>query len=90
MLWAKPLSLADQSLKSKDQSAALTSATTAPGRRGGEARLCCSNTDREHVGSSCFRLDIRKNIFTNEWSGIGTGCPGQWWSPHPWRGSDNM
>ena len=20
-----------------------------------------------------------------EWSGIGTGCPGRWWSPCPWR-----
>jgi len=30
-----------------------------------------------------FRLDIRKNFFTAEWSGIGTGCPGRWWSPHP-------
>jgi len=25
-----------------------------------------------------------------EWSGIGTGCPGQWWSHHPWRGSKNV
>jgi len=25
-----------------------------------------------------------------EWSGIGAGCPGWWWSPHPWRGSKHM
>jgi len=25
-----------------------------------------------------------------EWSGIGTGCPGQWWSHHPWRCSKNV
>jgi len=25
-----------------------------------------------------------------EWSDIGTGCPGKWWSPCPWRCSKNM
>jgi len=25
-----------------------------------------------------------------EWSGIGPGCPGRWWSPHPWRGSKTV
>jgi len=25
-----------------------------------------------------------------EWSGIGTGCPGRWWSHHPWKCSKNM
>jgi len=25
-----------------------------------------------------------------EQSGIGTGCPGQCWSPHPWRCSKNV
>jgi len=25
-----------------------------------------------------------------EWSGVGPGCPGQWGSPHPWRGSDTV
>jgi len=25
-----------------------------------------------------------------EWSGIGAGCPWQWWSPHPWRGSKTV
>jgi len=19
------------------------------------------------------------------WSGVGSGCPGYWWSHHPWR-----
>jgi len=35
-----------------------------------------------------FRWDIRKNFFT-EWSGIGIGCPGKQWRPHPWRCSKN-
>lgn len=42
------LFLADLSPKSKDQRVALTSATTAPDRRGGEAHICCLNTDRGH------------------------------------------
>ena len=25
-----------------------------------------------------------------EWSGLGPGCPGQWGSPHPWRGSNTV
>jgi len=25
-----------------------------------------------------------------EWSDLGPGCPGQWWSPHPWKGSKNV
>ena len=25
-----------------------------------------------------------------EWLGIGTGCPGRWWSHHPWNSSRNM
>jgi len=36
-----------------------------------------------------FRLDIRNNFFT-ERSSTGPDCPGQWWSPHPWRGSKTM
>ena len=36
-----------------------------------------------------FRLDIRKYFLSislqNGLLGIGMGCPGQWWSPHPWR-----
>ena len=30
-----------------------------------------------------FRLDIRKYFFTER--GVGMVCPGQWWSPYPWR-----
>jgi len=36
-----------------------------------------------------FRLDIRKHLL-KEWSGFGTGCPGRWWSHHPWRCSKNV
>jgi len=25
-----------------------------------------------------------------EWSDTGPGCPGQCWSPHPWRGSKTV
>jgi len=32
-----------------------------------------------------FRLDFKKNSSQKEWSGTGTGCPGRWWSHHPWR-----
>jgi len=32
-----------------------------------------------------FRLDIRKNFFTEEWSGIRISCARRWWSHHPWR-----
>ena len=35
-----------------------------------------------------YKLDIcilGKFSFLKEWSGIGTGCPGKWWSHHPWR-----
>jgi len=37
-----------------------------------------------------FRLDIRKHFLAEEWSGTGTGCPGRWWSHHPWRCSKNV
>jgi len=38
-----------------------------------------------------FRLDNRKKIslLKEQW-GIGTGCPGKWWSRHPWRCSKNV
>jgi len=46
------------------------------------------------IASSCARggLDWMsgKISFLKEWSDIGTGCPGKWWSPHPWRGSKNV
>jgi len=37
-------------------------------------------------------LDWRlgKISLLNEWSSIGTGCPGQWRSPYPWRCSKSM
>ena len=37
-----------------------------------------------------FRLEIGEISFLREWSGVGPGCPGQWGSPHPWRGSDTV
>jgi len=32
-----------------------------------------------------FRLDIRKISSSKRLSSVGTGCPGRWWSHHPWR-----
>jgi len=31
-----------------------------------------------------FTLYIKKNFFTEERSGIGTGCPMRWWNHHSW------
>ena len=59
---------------------ALFSQVTSDRMRGNGLKLCQGR----------FRLDIRKISLLKEWSGIGTGCPGQWWSHHPWRGSNNM
>ena len=46
-------------------------------------------TGREAMASSCIRGGsgwiFGKMSFLQEWSVIGPGCPGQWWSPHPWR-----
>jgi len=33
---------------------------------------------------------LGKISLLKEWSGIGTGCPGRWWSRHPWRCSINV
>jgi len=46
------------------------------------------------MASYCVRggLDelFGKISLLREWSDIGTGCPGKWWSPHPWRCSKNV
>jgi len=36
------------------------------------------------------RFRLGKISLLKEWSDTGTGCPGRWWSPHPWRCSKNM
>ncbi|KAK4826419.1 hypothetical protein QYF61_008952 [Mycteria americana] len=41
------------------------------------------NSLKLHQGR--FRLNIRKNFFSEGLSSIGTGCPGKLWSHHPWR-----
>ena len=42
------------------------------------------------MASSCTRGGLGwisgKISLLKEWPGIGPGCPGQWGSPHPWRG----
>ena len=47
----------------------------------------------------CKRKDFLKILFIfkllvfsvlQECLGTGPGCLGQWWSPHPWRGSRNV
>jgi len=46
------------------------------------------------MASSCVRggLDwvLGKIPLLKEWSDIETGCPGQWWSPHPWSYLKNV
>lgn len=41
------------------------------------------------TASNCPReglVKISGNISSQkEWLGFGTGCPGRWQSPHPWR-----
>jgi len=43
---------------------------------------------------SCVRgyLDctLGKISLLKEWSSIGPGCPGNWWTHHPWRCSKNL
>jgi len=49
---------------------------------------------REEMSLSCVRegLDwiLAQISLLKEWSGIGTGCPGKWWSHRPWRCLKNM
>jgi len=33
---------------------------------------------------------LGKISLLKEWSGIGIGCPGRWWSHHPWRYLKNV
>jgi len=33
---------------------------------------------------------LGKISFLKEWTGTGTGCPGRWWSRHPWRCLKNV
>jgi len=33
---------------------------------------------------------LGKVSLLKEWSDIGIGCPGKWWSHHPWRCSKNV
>ena len=44
---------------------------------------------QEGMASSCTRegLDwiLGSISLQNGLLGVGMGCPGQWWSPHPWR-----
>ena len=46
------------------------------------------------MASSCTRGGLGRILgrisFLKEWSGTGPGCPGQWGSPHHWRGSKTM
>jgi len=64
-------------------------------RLSSEWRTCfAGSAQRLEAASSCVRGGpgwiLGKISLLKEWSDIGPGCPGQWWSPHPWRGSKNM
>jgi len=54
----------------------------------GQGYLCLQKVTLDSLG----HLDwISGEIsLLNEWSGIGIGCPGKWWSHHAWRCSKNM
>jgi len=45
------------------------------GTRGNGLKLCQGGLDWE----------LGKISLLREWSDIATGCPGKWWSHHPWR-----
>ena len=49
---------------------------------------------REAMASSCVEGClygmVGKISLMNKWSGVGPGCPGQWGSSHPWRGSKTV
>jgi len=46
------------------------------------------------MDSSCIRGGsdwiLGRISLLKEWSGIGIGCRGRWWSHHPWRCSNNV
>ncbi|XP_064895934.1 glycylpeptide N-tetradecanoyltransferase 1-like isoform X3 [Columba livia] len=48
----------------------------------GESR---SAMGRPQVVPGRLRLDLGNNFFPKGLWGVGTGCPGQCWSHHPWR-----
>ena len=54
---------------------------------------CCGLGKRE-MALSCVRAGSDWILGTisslKEQSGAGPGCPGQWWSPHPWRCSKTV
>ena len=56
--------------------------------------LASSPLTLSSVASSCIRggLDWKLGEISllREWSDIGPGCPGNWWSHRPWRGSKTM
>ena len=58
----------------------LFSQVTSNRTRGNGLKLC----------RGCLDWILGKISSLKEWSGIGTGCPGRWVSPHPWRCLKNV
>jgi len=52
----------------------------------GGVGLCSQVTSDRTRGNGlklCSDRMLGKISLLKEWSGIGPGCPGRWWSPHP-------
>ena len=69
----------------------MSEAQTGPSIEGGSSSVVA-------LEASCFgghtvskqSMRVQRSPETQVLPFIGPGCPGQWWSPHPWRGSKTV
>ena len=47
--------------------------------------ICCQNRNIYMASRGSLGWILGKMSTPKEWSGIGTGCPGRWWSHCAWR-----